>query len=120
MKPIKKFSMIAKAEGSINESADVNHDAVMDLVKKMGFESVEELKKEKNLLTKLEGLIKDVSPKDDISEEEIEEERAEDIEAELKKKGEPKSLEGEEEEDKEVDATGEVAEETEEVEEDTA
>jgi len=120
MKPIKKFSMIAKAEGSINESADVNHDAVMDLVKKMGFESVEELKKEKNLLTKLEGLIKDVSPKDDISEEEIEEDRAEDIEAELKKKGEPKSLEGEEEEDKEVDATGEVAEETEEVEEDTA
>ena len=49
MKPIKKFSMMSKAEGSINESADVNHDAVMDLVKKMGYESVEELKKEKNL-----------------------------------------------------------------------
>ena len=70
MKPIKKFSMMSKAEGSINESADVNHDAVMDLVKKMGYESVEELKKEKNLLTKLEGLLKDVSPKDDISEDE--------------------------------------------------
>ena len=47
MKPIKKFSMMSKAEGSINESADVNHDAVMDLVKKMGYESVEELRKKK-------------------------------------------------------------------------
>ena len=52
MKPIKKFSMMAKAGDSINESADANHDAVMDLVKKMGYDSVEELKKEKNLLTK--------------------------------------------------------------------
>ena len=123
MKPIKKFSMMATANDSINESADANHDAVMDLVKKMGYESVEELKKEKNLLTKLEGLLKDFTPKQDISEEDLEEDRAEDIEAELKKKGTPRSLEGEEgekEEDKEVGGTGEVAEETEEVEEDKA
>ena len=120
MKPIKKFSMMSKAEGSINESADVNHDAVMDLVKKMGYESVEELKKEKNLLTKLEGLLKDVSPKDDISEDELEEDRAEDIADEVKKKGEPKSLESEEDKDEDkVSAEGEVAE-TDEVEEDAA
>ncbi len=120
MKPIKKFSMMSKAEGSINESADVNHDAVMDLVKKMGYESVEELKKEKNLLTKLEGLLKDVSPKDDISEDELEEDRAEDIADEVKKKGEPKSLESEEDKDEDkVGAEGEVAE-TDEVEEDAA
>jgi len=120
MKRIKKFSMMSKAEGSINESADVNHDAVMDLVKKMGYESVEELKKEKNLLTKLEGLLKDVSPKDDISEDELEEDRAEDIADEVKKKGEPKSLESEEDKDDDkVSAEGEVAE-TDEVEEDAA
>ena len=114
MKPIKKFSMMAKAEDSINESSEATHDAVMDLVKKMGYESVEELKKEKNLLTKLEGLIKDASPKQDISEEEIEEDRAEDIADEEKKKGEPRSLESEEdkEEDK-VGTEGEVAEEEE-------
>ena len=120
MKPIKKFSMMSKAEGSINESADVNHDAVMDLVKKMGYESVEELKKEKNLLSKLEGLLKDVSPKQDISEDELEEDRAEDIADEVKKKGEPKSLESEEDKDEDkVGTEGEVAE-TDEVEEDTA
>ena len=120
MKPIKKFSMMSKAEGSINESADVNHDAVMDLVKKMGYESVEELKKEKNLLSKLEGLLKDVSPKQDISEDELEEDRAEDIADEVKKKGEPKSLESDEDKDEDkVGTEGEVAE-TDEVEEDTA
>jgi hypothetical protein len=122
MKPIKKFSTIATATDSLNESAKVNQDAVMDLVKKMGYESVEELKKEKNLLSKLEALLKDFTPKQDISEDEIEEDRAEDIEDEVKAKGEPKSLEGEEgekEEDKEVGGTGEVAEEDE-VEEDTA
>jgi len=119
MKPIKKFSMMAKANDSINESADANHDAVMDLVKKMGYESVEELKKEKNLLTKLEGLLKDFTPKQDISEDELEEDRAEDIADEVKKKGTPKSLEGDEgekEEDKEVGAEGAEGE----VEEDTA
>jgi len=122
MKPIKKFSTIATATDSLNESAKANQDAVMDLVKKMGYESVEELKKEKNLLSKLEALLKDFTPKQDISEDEIEEDRAEDIEDEAKAKGEPKSLEGEEgekEEDKEVGGTGEVAEEDE-VEEDTA
>ena len=105
---------MAKADDSINESADPNHDAVMDLVKKMGYESVEELKKEKNLLTKLEGLLKDVSPRDDISEDELEEDRAEDIADEVKKKGEPRSLESEEEkEEDKVGTEGEVAEEEE-------
>ena len=114
MKQIKKFSMMAKAGDSINESADANHDAVMDLVKKMGYDSVEELKKEKNLLTKLEGIIKEFTPKQDISEDELEEDRAEDIADEVKKKGEPRSLESEEdkEEDK-VGTEGEVAEEEE-------
>jgi hypothetical protein len=106
--------MMAKAGDSINESADANHDAVMDLVKKMGYDSVEELKKEKNLLTKLEGIIKEFTPKQDISEDELEEDRAEDIADEVKKKGEPRSLESEEdkEEDK-VGTEGEVAEEEE-------
>ena len=116
MKPIKKFSMMAKAGDSINESADANHDAVMDLVKKMGYDSVEELKREKNLLTKLEGIIKEFTPKQDISEDELEEDRAEDIADEIKKKGEPRSLEaeeGEKEEDKETGTAGGVAEETE-------
>lgn len=105
---------MAKASDSINESADANHDAVMDLVKKMGYDSVEELKKEKNLLTKLEGIIKEFTPKQDISEDELEEDRAEDIADEVKKKGEPRSLESEEdkEEDK-VGTEGEVAEEEE-------
>ena len=119
MKPIKKFSTMAKADNSINESAEPNLDAVMDLVKKMGYESVEELKKEKNLLNKLEGLLKDFTPKQDISEDELEEDRAEDIADDVKKKGEPKSLEGEKgekEEDKEVGAEGAEGE----VEEDTA
>tara|TARA_R110000822_G_scaffold78416_4_gene187859 strand:+ start:2527 stop:4014 length:1488 start_codon:yes stop_codon:yes gene_type:complete len=119
MKPIKKFSTIAKVADSINESADANHDAVMDLVKKMGYESIDELKKEKNLLTKLEGLLKDFTPKQDISEDELEEDRAEDIEDDVKKKGEPRSLEsdkGEKKED-EVSTDGEVEEaDTEEVE----
>ena len=86
----------------------------MDLVKKMGYDSVEELKKEKNLLTKLEGIIKEFTPKQDISEDELEEDRAEDIADEVKKKGEPRSLESEEdkEEDK-VGTEGEVAEEEE-------
>ena len=120
MKPIKKFSMMAKAGNSINESAEPNLDAVMDLVKKMGYDSVEELKKEKNLLNKLEGLLKDFTPKQDISEDELEEDRAEDIADDVKKKGTPKSLESEEDkEDDEVGTEGEVAE-TDEVEEDTA
>jgi len=77
----------------------------------MGYDSVDELKKEKNLLSKLEGLLKDVSPKQDISEDELEEDRAEDIADEVKKKGTPKSLEAEEEkEEDKVGAEGEVAE----------
>ncbi|MCH9814037.1 MAG: efflux RND transporter permease subunit, partial [Epsilonproteobacteria bacterium] len=65
----------------------------------------------------------DIIEMQDISEEEIEEDRAEDIADEIKKKGEPRSLEAEEgdkEEDNETGTAGEVAEETEEVEEDKA
>ena len=109
MKPIKKFSMMSKAGDIINESAEANHDAVMDLVKKMGYESIDELKKEKNLLSKLESLLKDVSPKQDISEDELEEDRAEDIEDTVKTKDEPKSLEAEElEEDSTEDIEDEI------------
>ena len=119
MKPIKKFSMISSGAEAINESANENQEAVMNLLNKMGYTSIEELKKEKNLLSKLEALVKEFDAKKDISEEEIEEDRAEDIEADIKAKGKPRSLEGEEgdkEEDGEVgasDSDGEVAEEEE-------
>lgn len=119
MKPIKKFSMISSGAEAINESANENQEAVMNLLNKMGYTSIEELKKEKNLLSKLEALVKEFDAKNDISEEEIEEDRAEDIEADIKAKGKPRSLEGEEgdkEEDGEVgasDSDGEVAEEEE-------
>ena len=111
--------MISSGAEAINESANENQEAVMNLLNKMGYTSIEELKKEKNLLSKLEALVKEFDAKKDISEEEIEEDRAEDIEADIKAKGKPRSLEGEEgdkEEDGEVgasDSDGEVAEEEE-------
>jgi hypothetical protein len=119
MKPIKKFSMISTKAEAVNESANENQEAVMNLLNKMGYTSIEELKKEKNLLSKLEALVKEFDAKKDISEEEIEEDRAEDIEADIKAKGTPRSLEGEEgdkEEDGEIggsESDGEVAEEEE-------
>ena len=111
--------MISSGAEAINESANENQEAVMNLLNKMGYTSIEELKKEKNLLSKLEALVKEFDAKKDISEEEIEEDRAEDIEADIKAKGTPRSLEGEEgdkEEDGEIggsDSDGEVAEEEE-------
>ena len=135
MKRIKKFSMISSGAEAITESANVNQEAVMNLLNKMGYTSIDELKKEKNLLSKLEALVKEFDAKKDISEDEIEEDRAEDIEDAVKAKGTPRSLEGEEgdkEEDGEVGGSedGEVAEddevavdgaeEVEEVEEDKA
>ena len=122
MKSIKKFSAMTATDQPITESAKVSQEAVEELIKKIGFDSIEELKKEKDLLSKLESLAKSSAKKDDISEDEIEEDRAEDIEDEVKAKGNPKSLEGTE--DKEggeevVDSDSEVAEE-EEVEEDRA
>ena len=111
--------MISSGAEAINESANENQEAVMNLLNKMGYTSIEELKKEKNLLSKLEALVKEFDAKKDISEEEIEEDRAEDIEADIKAKGKPRSLEGEEgdkEEDGEIggsESDGEVAEEEE-------
>ena len=121
MKSIKKFSAMTAKDQPITESAKVSQEAVEELIKKIGFDSIEELKKEKDLLSKLESLAKSSAKKDDISEDEIEEDRAEDIEDEVKAKGTPKSLEGAE--DKEggeevVDSDSEVAED--EVEEDRA
>ncbi len=121
MKSIKKFSAMTSKDQPITESAKVSQEAVEELIKKIGFDSIEELKKEKDLLSKLESLAKSSAKKEDISEEEIEEDRAEDIEDEMKSKGKPKSLEGvkDKEGDEEVvDSDSEVAEE--EVEEDRA
>ena len=117
MKSIKKFSAMTAKDQPITESAKVTKEAVDELIKKIGFDSIEELKKEKDLLSKLESLAKSSAKKDDISEDGVEEDRAEDIEDEVKAKGTPKSLEGEGKEkegDEEVIASdSEVAEEEE-------
>ncbi len=117
MKSIKKFSAMTATDQPITESAKVSQEAVEELIKKIGFDSIEELKKEKDLLSKLESLAKSSAKKDDISEDGVEEDRAEDIEDEVKAKGTPKSLEGEGKEkegDEEVIASdSEVAEEEE-------
>ena len=94
MKSIKKFSAMTATDQPITESAKVSQEAVEELIKKIGFDSIEELKKEKDLLSKLESLAKSSAKKDDISEDGVEEDRAEDIEDEVKVKGTPKSLEG--------------------------
>lgn len=96
MKPIKKFSTEMNQPKSILESIDSK--ALDELIKGMGFKDIHELKREKNLLSKLEALLKEVNPKQDISEDD-----AEEIEDDIKKKGEPKSLE---------DVTGEKEPET--------
>jgi hypothetical protein len=96
MKPIKKFSTEMNQPKSILESLDSK--ALDELIKGMGFKDVHELKREKNLLAKLEALLKEVNPKQNISEDD-----AEEIEDDIKKKGEPKSLE---------DVTGEKEPET--------
>jgi len=117
MKSIKKFSAMSAKDQSITESAKVTKEAVDELIKKIGFNSIEELKKEKDLLSKLEAMSKTFNNNNDISEDDIEEDRAEDIEDEVKVKGAPKSLEGtkDKEGDEEVVASAE-----EEVEEDRA
>lgn len=96
MKPIKKFSTEMNQPKSILESLDSK--ALDELIKGMGFKDIHELKREKNLLSKLEALLKEVNPKQDISEDD-----AEEIADDIKKKGEPKSLE---------DVTGEKEPET--------
>ena len=119
MKSIKKFSAISVKDQSITESAKVTKEAVDELIKKIGFNSIDELKKEKDLLSKLEAMSKTFAKDSDISEDEIEEDRTEDIEDEMKAKGSPKSLEGAEDKgsDEEV-VDAEVEEVEEEVEDD--
>jgi hypothetical protein len=85
MKPIKKFSSEVNQPKSILESIDSK--ALTELINGMGFKDIHELKKEKALLSKLEALLKEVSPKEDVSEDD-----AEEIEADIKKKGETKKL----------------------------
>ena len=94
MKSVKKFSAMSVKDQPITESAKVSKEAVDELIKKIGFNSIEELKNEKDLLSKLEALSKSFAASNDISEDELEEDRAEDIEDEVKAKGSPKSLEG--------------------------
>ena len=116
MKSIKKFSAMTATDQPITESAKVSQEAVEELIKKIGFDSIEELKKEKDLLSKLESLAKSSAKKNDISEDGVEEDRAEDIEDEVKAKGSPKSLEGVEDKEGDeevVDTDSEVAEEEE-------
>jgi hypothetical protein len=115
MKSVKKFSALSAKDQPITESAKVSQEAVEELIKKIGFNSIDELKKEKDLLSKLEALSKSFAKKDNISEEDLEEDRADDIEDEISAKGKPKSLEGEGDE-KEGDEDV-VASEVEEVEE---
>ena len=95
MKSVKKFSAMSANDQPITESAKVSQEAVEELIKKIGFNSIDELKKEKDLLSKLEALSKSFAKKDNISEEDLEEDRADDIEDEISAKGKPKSLEGE-------------------------
>ena len=113
MKSIKKFSAMTAKDQPITESAKVTKEAVDELIKKIGFDSIEELKKEKDLLAKLEAMSKTFAKSNDISEDEIEEDRSEDIEDEMNTKGKAKSLEGtkDKEGDAEVvDSEDEVAE----------
>jgi len=116
MKSIKKFSAMTAKDQPITESAKVTKEAVDELIKKIGFDSIEELKKEKDLLSKLEAMSKTFAKSNDISEDEIEEDRAEDIEDEMKVKGKAKSLEGTEDKEGDaevVDSDSEVAEDSE-------
>ena len=98
MRRIKKFSEI------LNESSSKVAE-VQEIVKKLGYTSIDEIKKEKALLTKLEGLMKEVG--NDVSEDE-----AEEIEAKVMAKGKPKSLADAEDKKEEVvsDTDAEVAE----------
>lgn len=98
---LRKFSELIKE--SENKHADL-----MRLVNKMGYSSIDEIKKEKNILSKLESLMKELSNLEDVSEDD-----ADEIENKIKTKGEPKSLEdleGELEPESSSEKDGEVAE----------
>jgi hypothetical protein len=90
MKPLKKFSAILENDNSVLESLTKTYGTgIVDLVKKLGYNSMADIAKEKKLLSKLEALLKDLPKKADISEDD-----AEEIEADVLKRGEPKSIEG--------------------------
>jgi hypothetical protein len=88
MSRVKKFSDILSGQ-MLSESVDSTkvQSAVEVLMNKMGYDNIEELKREKSLISKLETLLKEFSPKTNISEDE-----AEDIEDEVVKRGTPKKL----------------------------
>jgi hypothetical protein len=107
MKPIKKFSLIKSEESELLESMKANHgEMAVDLAKKLGYNSLEEIAKEKKILTKLESLLKALPKKFNVSEDDSKE-----IEDEVVAKGEPKSLE-----DMEGEKEGELDTEEEELE----
>ncbi len=59
MKPIKKFSAASNGSLSILESANLSPEALAELVQKLGYyNNIDEIKKEKALLSKLEVEIK--------------------------------------------------------------
>jgi hypothetical protein len=101
---IKKFSELVTE--SSTKAAEIQ-----EVVKKLGYDSLEEIQREKSLLTKLESLMKELGKTSDVSED-----GAAEIQAKAQAKGEPKSLAnkmGEKEEDGEPGASsveGEVAE----------
>lgn len=80
MKHIKKFSQLVTE--STGKAAKIQ-----EVVKKLGYNSLEEIKQEKALLTKLEGLMKELGKASEVSEDE-----AEEIEDEVAVKGTSKSL----------------------------
>jgi len=104
MKRIKKFSEL------VTESS-AKAAEIQEVVKKLGYGSLEEIQQEKTLLTKLESFMKELAKSSDVSEDETEE-----IEDKVIAKGSPKSLAnkmGEKEEDGEPGGSseeGEVAE----------
>jgi X-linked retinitis pigmentosa GTPase regulator len=103
MKSIKKFSTEMNQPKSILESIDSK--ALTELINGMGFKDIHELKKEKALLTKLEALLKEVTP--------VSEDDAAEIETKILKKATPKSLEskvGKKEPEPAVGSNNEVAE----------
>jgi len=103
MKSIKKFSTEMNQPKSILESIDSK--ALTELINGMGFKDIHELKKEKALLTKLEALLKEVTP--------VSEDDAAKIETKMIKKATPKSLEskvGKKEPEPAVGSNNEVAE----------
>ena len=81
---VKKFSDL------ITESESKRSD-IMEIINKLGYSSIDEIKKEKSILSKLEALLKELPGMQDVSEDE-----AEDIEDKVKKDGEPKSIEDKE------------------------